>query len=59
VTADTVIAEIVRWLRLVALLLLLITLAVILARSFGIMIPLKTLGHIELAYLAGAYYLTK
>lgn len=35
------------------------TLAVVLLRSFGISIPLRGLGHVELAYLAGAYWLSK
>lgn len=58
-TADAIASQITAWLRKAILLLLLITLAVILVRAFGIVIPVKTLGHIELAYLAGAYWLTK
>jgi hypothetical protein len=58
-TADTVLAEIIRWMRLIALVLLLITLVVVLLRSFGVSIPLRGLGHVELAYLAGAYWLTR
>ncbi len=58
-TADTMLAEIVRWLRLAALLMILVTLVVVLLKAFGIGIPIRTLGHIELAYLAGAYWLTK
>lgn len=58
-TADSLIAEIVKWLRLTALLLLLVTLVVVLLKTFGIAIPLRGLGHIELCYLAGAYFLTK
>lgn len=58
-TANAVIAQIIDALRKVALVLILVSLAVILIRAFGIVIPIRTLGHIELAYLAGAYYLTK
>ena len=58
-TADTILAEIVRWLRLAALLMILVTLVVVLLKTFGIAVPLRGLGHVELAYLAGAYWLTK
>ena len=58
-TADAIVSQITAWLRKAILLLLLVTLAVILVRAFGIVIPIRTLGHIELAYLAGAYWLTK
>ena len=58
-TANAVIAQIIDVLRKVALVLILVSLAVILIRAFGVVIPIRTLGHIELAYLAGAYFLTK
>ena len=58
-TANAVIAQIIDVLRKVALVLILVSLAVILVRAFGIVIPIRTLGHIELAYLAGAFWLTK
>ena len=58
-TADAIASQITTWLRKAILLLILVTLAVILVRAFGIVIPIRTLGHIELAYLAGAYWLTK
>ena len=58
-TADAIVSQITGWLRKAILLLILVTLAVILLKAFGIVIPLRTLGHIELAYLAGAYWLTK
>lgn len=47
------------WLRLVVLLMLLASLAILLARSLGIVLPIRTLGHVELAYAAGAYWLTR
>ena len=58
-TADAVLAEIVKWLRLVALLLLLITIVVVLLKTFGVAVPLRGLGHVERCYLAGAYWLTR
>lgn len=58
-TADAIVSQITGWLRKAILLLILVTLAVILLKAFGIVIPLRTLGHIELADLAGAYWLTK
>ena len=58
-TADAIVSQIAAWLRKAILLLILVTLAVILVRAFGVVIPIRTLGHIELAYLAGAYWLTK
>lgn len=58
-TAEAIVSQITAWLRKAILLLILITLAVILLKAFGVAIPLRTLGHIELAYLAGAYWLTK
>lgn len=47
------------WLRYAILAMLLVSVVVILLRSFGVSIPLRGLGHVELAYLAGAYWLTK
>jgi len=38
---------------------ILLLLAVILLRQFGVSVPLRTIGHVELAYLAGVYWLTK
>ncbi len=57
--AQQVASQITGWLRTAILIMLLVTLAVVLLRSFGISIPLRGLGHIELAYLAGAYWLSK
>lgn len=58
-TANAIVAQVIDVLRKVALVLILVSLAVILIRAFGVVIPIRTLGHIELAYLAGAYFLTK
>ena len=58
-TADQAISTIIKYLKIVILLALLAMLAVILARQFGIVLPVRTVGHVELAYLAGAYWLMK
>lgn len=47
------------WLRTAVALLILLSITVILAKAFGFVIPLRTPGHIELAYLAGAYWLVR
>jgi hypothetical protein len=59
VTIDQAANQIIAWLRKAVLVVLLISLAVILLKTFGVQLPIRTLGHVELAYLAGAYWLTK
>ena len=49
----------VTWCRRIVLLLLLACIAVILLKFFGVRLPISAPGHVELAYLAGAYWLTK
>lgn len=58
-TAQQVIAQIIAWLRTAIALLILASIAAELVRVLGVQIPLRSPGHIELAYLAGAYWLTK
>lgn len=58
-TADTIISEIIKWLRTAVLIMLLIALAVALLKAYGVTIPIKGLGPVEMAYLAGAYWLTR
>lgn len=58
-TANAIVAQIIDVLRKVALVLILVSLAVILVRAFGVVIPIRTLGHVELAYLSGCYWLTR
>lgn len=58
-TFNDAVAQTFAALRLAVLFMILVSLAVILVRAFGVVIPIRTLGHIELAYIAGAYYLTK
>lgn len=59
-TADHVYANIIRWLAMIIALALYLALAVVLIRAFGITLPIRaTIGHVELAYLAGAYWLLR
>lgn len=58
-TADQAISQVIKYLRLAVLAAILLLLAVILLRQFGVSVPLRTIGHVELAYLAGVYWLTK
>ena len=44
---------------LAVVIMLLASVVVILLRSLGVIIPIRTPGHIEMAYLAGVYWLTK
>lgn len=56
---NQIVSQITAWLKTAIVLLILVSLAVILLRAFGVTIPIRTIGHVELAYLAGAYYLTR
>lgn len=48
------------WLRHGILIVLLLAVAVTLLKLFGVRLTfMATLGHVELAYLAGVYWLTK
>ena len=58
-TADQAIHTFVKYLRLAILIALSLMLVAIVARQLGIVLPIRTMGHVELAYLAGAYWLTK
>ncbi len=58
-TVQTVASQIVHWTRLAILIMILVALAVILLRAFGVPLQVTRIGHIELAYLAGVYWLTK
>lgn len=58
-TANQIITEITGWLRKAITIMVLVLLAAVLAKGFGIKIPVKTLSYTEMAYLAGAYWLTK
>jgi len=58
-TIDQAVNQAISWLRKAVLVILLASLAVILLKTFGVSLPIRTLGHVELAYLAGSYWLTK
>lgn len=58
-TAQQVIAQIIAWLRTAIALLILVSIAAELVRILGVQLPIRSIGHVELAYLAGAYWLTK
>lgn len=45
------------WLRTATLVFLLVMLGAALLKLVGVTLPLRTVGHVELAYLAGAYWL--
>lgn len=46
-------------LRLGVALVLLVLLAAVALRAVGVVLPVRGLGHVELAYLAGAWWLLK
>ncbi len=58
-TAQQLASQIIAWLRTAIALLILVSIAAELVRTLGVQLPIRSLGHIELAYLAGAYWLTK
>lgn len=47
------------WLGIAAGLMILIALVANLAQAYGVHLPIRSIGHVELAYLAGAYWLVK
>ena len=58
-TIDNLIAQAIKYLRQAVLITLLALLAVYILRTFGVSLPIRAPGHIELAYLAGAFWLLK
>jgi len=59
VTVDRLLAQIIKYGRQGILIALLFVLAVAILAKLGISLPIRTVDHITLAYLAGAYWLTK
>lgn len=60
--ASQVASQVINWLRMAVLLMILVLLAITLVKAFGVVqIPamVRGLGLTELAYAAGAYWLTK
>lgn len=58
-TIDTAVAHAIKYGRQIILVALLVLLAAVILQRFGVRLPISTPGHIELAYLAGVYWLTK
>lgn len=56
---QAIVAQIAAWLRQLILFLLLASAALLLLRAVGVALPIRTLGHVELAYIAGVYWLTR
>lgn len=56
-----VISQIMHWLRVAIQVMLFLSIAIILAKAFGLNVPFftKTIGSTELAYVAGAYWLSR
>lgn len=57
--AQQVINQAISWLRTFVTAMVLLMVAAELARALGVQLPIRTLGHVELAYLAGATWLTR
>lgn len=58
-TPAAIASQITSWLRIAVVIILLVCLLTAAARALGFILPIKTIGHVELAYLAGAYWLLK
>jgi hypothetical protein len=57
--AQAVIAQIKHWLFEIATFVLVLMLAVTALKLIGVQIPLRAIGHVELAYLCGALWLLR
>lgn len=57
--ADHIVSRVTHWLRFGICVAILLMIAVALLQAFGVRLPIRGLGHVELAYLAGAYWLVK
>lgn len=58
-TVDQAASLTITWLRRAVLVVLLISLAVIILRQYGVTLAIRPFDPITLAYLAGTYWLTK
>lgn len=58
-TIDTAVAQAIKYGRQAILVALLVLLAAVILQRFGVRLPISTPDHVTLAYLAGAYWLTK
>lgn len=59
VTIDKLLQLVTKYARQCILLALLLLLVIVILRQLGVILPIRSIGHIELAYLCGAYWLTK
>jgi len=59
VTIDNLIQNAIKYARQGILIALLLLLAVVILRQLGVILPIRAIGHVELAYMAGVYWLTK
>lgn len=57
--ANQIVSQVIAWLKTAIAAMLLLSIAVVLVKMFGVTLPIRTIGHVELAYLAGAYWLTR
>lgn len=58
-TIDQVISTAMGWAHKLIGIALLILIAATMAKYYGIRLPVHTPGHVELAYLCGAYWLAR
>jgi hypothetical protein len=60
VTIQHVVSQSIGWLRTALLVAILASAAMIMLKAYGVILPFRTgIGHIELAYMAGVYWLTR
>ena len=59
INTDTIVSLAIKWSRIVVHVSILVALLAILLKMFGIDLTLRTPNHVALAYIAGAYWLTK
>ena len=59
VTIDKLLQLITKYARQFILIALLLLFVAVILRQLGVILPIRSIGHVELAYLAGAYWLTK
>lgn len=57
--AHQVFDQVQAWLFRIATFILILMLAVTALKLVGVQIPLRSIGHVEMAYLAGALYLLR
>lgn len=58
-TVDQAFSQAMSWIHRLIGLAILALIAAMLLRYFGVALPIKAPGHIEMAYIAGAYWLAK